>query len=220
LSTPSFCLRHLAITALVLAGLLIGNSSTVSATPIQFGASGLSNPDHFEDFNIAFGLPGFAKDFFDNEFVAYGDQVFVGGTFSPSDGHVFSQPLISSDPILEIDFLKGASAATFDLTAFNGGQSSTVTVTSFLAGSVVENIAVPADTLLQASVFGFSDSLFDRITIDMTDIVGSSFWQIDNLAFNDAPVSTVPVPAPFALLIASLAGLVFAGRRRAKVVPV
>ncbi len=190
----------------------LGIAGASHAATVSGAANGLSGAD------VALGFDEIAlntNDVVTDQYGAFGVSFSPNLVYyaNPADYPNFSDPALGNfSPTVNpffIDFASNVTAATFAMVS-NAGVS---TFTALLDGVEVMQFSAGTDTTQTENFFGFTDSLFDQIRID----VGSNgVMFMDNLAFNvaDTP-SPVPLPAGLPLMLGALAGLAWLGRHRA-----
>ncbi len=122
-----------------------------------------------------------------------------------SDGALFNFGSVEGNFTFFDPFSIHFGPAVTDATLAFASNNAAVTYSSLLDGVLVESFTTSGGS--NSGFFGFSESLFDEILIDVSNATaggrGASF---DNLSFNPAPV---PLPAGLPLMAAVLA--VFGG---------
>ena len=181
------------------------------ATPIAYGTA-FASPSYTVDFSglstdtpidvtylagdgVTFsGL--YATDFYGNTF---------RGTTAPAAVNYVTGGAASPSAI-SISFAAPVTAAQFYLETDGYGT----TITSLLGGNVVETTTALSYASNGNDYFGFTDSLFDEITLTVSQ-TGTAL--IDNLQVVNATALTADVPEPGSgsVLLAGLAGLIVLG---------
>ena len=210
------------IISLALLGLSV---SSVNATTVSDRATGLTSPDPL---SLDFGSNLYGDLFaITNQFSKSNNVTFEGDpryrTTANDDlpaiagGYLFGNIKNATGGIggnpFDILFSIDVTNALFSFRT-NPGTS---TFTAYLDGELQEtfNAATNGDAGDNTGRFyGFTDILFNKITISANTGIGT--YNLDNLQFNAAPLSAVPVPAAVWLFGTALIGLVgFSKRRKA-----
>ena len=127
-------------------------------------------------------------------------------------GHLSGNTVLLNNPF-DILFSIDVTDALF---SFRTSPTGTSTFSAFLDGKLKETLFMAATSADSQTgrFYGFTNSLFNKITISAD--TGAGNYNLDNLQFNAAPLSTVPVPAAAWLFGTALIGLVgFSKRRKA-----
>ena len=187
--------------------------SSVNATPIIDEDFGLTSPDFLVDFGIGLypNLTIITNQFSSsNVNFAGGPRYTTTGEDFPAvaGGYLFGDKTIGGSPF-DILFSIDVTDALFSFRT-NPGTS---TFTAFLDGALQETFMAATDAdQTPGRYYGFENIIFDKITVSANTSSGTNI--IDNLQFNAASPSAVPVPAAVWLFGTALIGLVGFGRRR------
>lgn len=155
---------------------------TAAATPIIAAGTGLSQFSQFYNFNVGPAeytpltnqYPGLSfLNLYQQNANSYPN--FAVRSIGNRSGGVFSS-------ISQIYFQNPVLAATFALAT----NPRTVSISSYLGGVLVETFTSPSDPTSTNNFFGFQNSLFDSIRIEVTDGPAEEIL-IDNLAVQVAP---------------------------------
>ena len=202
------------LVSLALLGLSV---SSVNAMTVSDADTGLKEPDFLVDFGSKLYLNDtvITDQFSDlNVTFANGPLYKTTGENFPAvaGGHLVGNDAHGNNPF-DILFSIDATDVLFSFRT-NPGRS---TFTAFLD-------RVPQETLSMAATdsgkktgrfYGFTKILFDKITVSAD--TGAGNYNLDNLQFNAAPLSAVPVPAAVWLFGTALIGLVGFGKRKSKI---
>lgn len=135
-------------------------------------------------------------------------------TFQQGDfGGAFDFAIVSEDEALGYDD-NGSSLLTFSgfasgTTAFGTFISANADATVTVSGSTSATFSLAANTPI---FFGVTEAV--ELTSLIFDVTGSPIVGFDDVRIGTANEGVVPLPASLPLLIAGLAGLGYAGRRR------
>jgi hypothetical protein len=195
--------------ALIAAMLLI---VPAHATPFTNASTGLASPSVYLDFSGLSEGANIANTYSAQGIVFDGLQAtsFYGNSFSPTTAPAavnFSQDRSSIADPFTFNFTAPVTDLSFYLVTDGGGTS----VTSYLAGSVVETLSIGAYNG-GSSFSGFTNTLIDQVVLN---VAGDRLALIDDVSF----ATTVPEPASVMLLCAGLIGLTATRRRRDSLSP-
>jgi len=183
-------------------------ASSVNATPILGGATGLTNPTNVITFDELGNLQG---QVITNQFSTLGATFNGFGWDNATNGQAGSTGFAGGDLI---NGLGGAPSGSMTI-SFNSlvtgaafaavDQGSIFTISSFLGGGLVETVNINIGFNPGVGFIGFENSGFDTITIST---VTNSAIAIDTLQFS------VPEPGVLALFGLGFGGLVLIRRKR------
>lgn len=194
------------------AGLLLAAAAAMfsvpaSATPIVASGSGLASADYTITFSEV-TLPNGAL--LTNEYAAFGVTFSPNAYYDPQPGY-FATPSVGDFSFccgLTVNPTTLAFSTPLRAVAFQFiTNPDTTTFTSYLSGVPVETFT--SATNFSYLWFGFQNSLFDRIDIDVPS--GNHAFLLDNM---DIQTSPVPEPASLTLVGFGLAAAYLRKRRQ------
>jgi hypothetical protein len=200
------------LVSLALLGLSV---SSVNATSVSDSDTGLKGPDVLVDFGSnLYNTDTVITDQFSDLNVTFANGPLyktTGENFpAVAGGHLVGNDAHGNNPF-DILFSIDATDALF---SFRTSPTGTSTFSAFLDGTLQETLFMAATSADSQTgrFYGFTKILFDKITVSAN--TGAGNYNLDNLQFNAAPLSPVPVPAAVWLFGTALIGLVGFSKRR------